>query len=89
MVQSGAGIQGVDEKQQINRSKQMTKTPEKKTEIAQRCGTCLFYRAEKCQRFPPQVVTLGAFQSNSAQPTVNPVSWCGEWAAKKTNENIQ
>jgi hypothetical protein len=67
----------------------MTKTPEKKTEIAQRCGTCFFYRAEKCQRFPPQVVTLGGFQSNSTQPIVNPVGWCGEWAAKKTNENIQ
>jgi len=30
-------------------------------------------------------VALGAFQSNSGQPYVNPVGWCGEWAAMKNS----
>jgi len=61
-----------------------TNTPDKKPE-QQRCGTCHYHRADRCQRFPPQVVTLGAFPSNSSQPYVNPVGWCGEWKAKQSN----
>jgi len=60
----------------------MIKPLEKKPET---CSNCHFYRAQRCQRFPPQVVALGAFQSNSGQPYVNPVGWCGEWAAMKNS----
>ncbi|MDE2096213.1 MAG: hypothetical protein KGL39_03140 [Patescibacteria group bacterium] len=46
------------------------------------CMNCRYHNADRCQRFPPQVVALGNFQSNATQPFVNPVSWCGEWRPK-------
>jgi len=75
MAGCGAGVQGMDENDQnFNRPNTMTKKAlDNKPETSQRCGTCHYFRADRCQRSPPQVVTLGAFHSNSRQPYVNSV----------------
>jgi len=83
MAGTGPGVPGVDTSNPGN----TMKAPDKKLE-AQRCGTCHYFRAGRCQRFPPQVVALGAFQSNSGQPVVNPVGWCGEYKPKQNNGNL-
>jgi hypothetical protein len=72
----------LDENSTSNTISTMTKPPDKKAEASQRYGTCHYYRADSCMRFPPQVITLGAFQSNSGQPYVSPIGFCGEWRAK-------
>jgi hypothetical protein len=37
----------MDNSEEINRSNSTTKTPEKKAEVAQRCGTCHYFRTDR------------------------------------------
>lgn len=67
-----------NERQQTEEPPQPAKPP--------RCGTCHYCTtADICHRFPPQVVTAGAYTSNACQPKVNTmIGWCGEWKQKET-----
>ena len=40
----------------------------------ERCGTCRFFDADLCRRYPPTPAAFGA-----AWPAVHEADWCGEW----------
>ncbi len=51
------------------------------------CDSCKFFEQSSpeqgaCRRMPPVPFPTGPGQVTSAFPTVQPQSWCGEWAVR-------